>query len=76
MCRAGFSPRKAALTLYLTSDFDRDQDRAEALFARLGPHSRGKSCLYIKRLDAIAIDALEELLALDWAVSARRYPED
>src|SRR5688572_932345 len=36
--RAGFSPRKAALTLYLMGNYGEDQPAADALFARLGKH--------------------------------------
>ena len=54
----GLSPRKAALTLYLSVGFD----GAEALLGRLGPHSMGKSCLYLKRLSAVDEDVLRELV--------------
>lgn len=54
-----FSPRRAALTFYLMSGFD-DYD---ALLARLGPHSLGKSCLYIKRLADVDGEALRDLIA-------------
>ena len=52
---AGFSPRKAASTVYLMDGVDR---HAEAL-GRLGPHTVGKGCLYLKRLDAVDLDVLE-----------------
>jgi hypothetical protein len=55
---AGFSPRKRDLTLYIVAGFD----RYEALMARLGKHSTGKSCLYIKRLSDIDTTVLEELV--------------
>ena len=55
---AGFSPRKAALTVYLADGFDRH----ESLLAALGPHTTGRSCLYMKRLDAVDLDVLRELL--------------
>ena len=42
----GLSPRKQALTIYLSAGVDRYADR----LGRLGPHSTGKSCLYVKRL--------------------------
>ncbi len=45
MCRAGFSPRKAALTLYLTDSFGGNQGAADDLFARLGKHTTGASCM-------------------------------
>nr|WP_166175246.1 DUF1801 domain-containing protein [Altererythrobacter segetis] len=74
MCKAGFSPRKAALTLYLVGNHGSRQAEADALFARLGKHSTGKACLYIKRLDQVDIDALEGLIALSWELMAERYP--
>jgi hypothetical protein len=73
MCRAGFSPRKAALTLYLVDDHGARQADADALFARLGPHSTGKSCLYLKRLDQVDGAALEGLIALSWELMNERY---
>jgi hypothetical protein len=54
----GFSPRKQNLTLYIMSGFD-DYD---VLLGQLGKHSTGKSCLYIKRLDAVNQDVLRELV--------------
>jgi hypothetical protein len=54
----GLSPRKQALTVYISAGF------AEywKLLARLGPHSTGKSCLYLKRLADIDEQALRELV--------------
>jgi hypothetical protein len=74
ICRAGFSPRKAALTLYLVDDHGARQRDADALLARLGKHSRGKSCLYIKRLEQADAAALEGLVALSWELMNERYP--
>ena len=54
----GLSPRKAALTLYLSTGFD----DAEDLLARLGPHSLGKSCLYLKRLSDVDQSVLRQLV--------------
>lgn len=52
MARAGFSPRKAASVLYLNDSYDGARKaEADALFAQLGPHTTGKACLYLKRLD-------------------------
>jgi hypothetical protein len=74
MCKAGFSPRKAALTLYLVDDHGDRQADANALFARLGPHSRGKSCLYVKQLGKVDLGVLEDLVALSWSLMSERYP--
>ena len=54
----GFSPRKASTTLYITEGFD----GYDELLGRLGNHTTGKSCLYIKRLDDVDRDVLKELV--------------
>jgi hypothetical protein len=64
----GFSPRKANLTLYTYGGFD-DGETA-ALLQRLGPHSTGKGCLYVKRLDDVDQEVLESLLRRSVAQSA------
>jgi hypothetical protein len=58
MPAASFSPRKRALTVYLAEGFDRRDD----LLPRLGPHTTGRSCLYLKRLDAVDLDVLRALV--------------
>jgi hypothetical protein len=73
MCRAAFSPRKAALTLYLNADYGERQAEAQTLFADLGPHTTGKSCLYVTRLDKVDTTVLERLVALNWEVMNARY---
>lgn len=60
----GFSPRPPALTLYGVYD---GYGPVEPLFADLGPHETGKSCLYLKRLDAVDPDVLERLIRGGWA---------
>ena len=54
-----FSPRKANLTIYLWPQFDGRQE----LLDTLGKHSRGKGCLYIKKLSDVQLDTLEQLIA-------------
>ena len=54
----GFSPRKQNLTLYIPGGLE---SRGE-LLERLGVHSCGKGCLYIKRLSDVNLAALEELI--------------
>lgn len=56
--QVGFSPRKAALTLYIMSGFS----RCGELLERLGKYKTGKSCLYIKRLSDVDEAVLEELI--------------
>ena len=57
MPRLGFSPRKAQLTIYFEG-FDAYGEQ----LARLGPHSLGVSCLYIKKLELIDLDVLRDML--------------
>jgi len=73
MCKAGFSPRKAALTLYLVGDYGARQPEANALLTRLGKHSTGKSCLYVKQLGKVDLAVLEGLIALSWQLMNERY---
>jgi hypothetical protein len=54
----GFSPRKAATTLYLAGSLE---DYADEL-GRLGTHSTGKGCLYLKKLADVDTAVLDELV--------------
>jgi hypothetical protein len=56
----GFSPRKQNLTLYIMAGFD----RYDELLQKLGRHTTGKSCLYIKRLADVDLAVLRELVRL------------
>jgi len=59
----GFSPRKTDLTLYgLTNAYE----APDPLLAELGPHTLGKSCLYVKRLENVDAKVLEELVRRAW----------
>ena len=75
MCRAGFSPRKAAMTVYLMGNYCDRQAEVDALFAQLGKHSVGKSCLYIKKLADVDLAVLERLVQINWDVMMKVYPE-
>ena len=70
-CRAGFSPRKAALTFYGVGELA-DDDAGAGLLAALGKHSLGKGCLYVKRLADVDLAVLEALLALHWTAMNSR----
>ena len=74
-CRAAFSPRKAALTVYLMGNYCDHRVEADELFARLGKHTTGKSCLYIKRLIDVDLTVLERLVALSWELMNAKYPD-
>ncbi len=75
MCRGGFSPRKAALTVYLMGNYCDRQAEVDDLFARLGKHTTGKSCLYIKKLADVDLEVLERLVALSWEIMNAKYPD-
>jgi len=53
-----FSPRKQNITLYISSGFE----GYDELMARLGKHSCGKGCVYIKRLSDVHLPTLEKLI--------------
>lgn len=53
----GFSPRKAAFSLYVYSD----TERSKLLLADLGKFKMSKACIYIKKLSDIDIPTLQEL---------------
>ena len=54
----GFSPRKANLTLYIMSGFD----KYDELLAKLGKYKTGKACLYINKLDDVDVKVLRRLI--------------
>ncbi|NND62491.1 MAG: DUF1801 domain-containing protein [Flavobacteriaceae bacterium] len=54
----GFSPRKANISIYAISGFEKEKE----LMAKLGKYKTGKSCLYINRLSDIELDILKEFL--------------
>lgn len=56
--KVGFSPRKQNLTLYIMSGFD----GSDELLEKLGKHTTGKSCLYVKRLADVDGKVLADLV--------------
>ena len=64
ICRIGFSPRKPSFVLYIGAPLNDD-----SLMSKLGPHTRGKGCLYIKKLDDVDRGVLKKLITK--AVSGR-----
>ena len=63
ICTIGFSPRKAALVLYLSCDLDEYRPQLD----RLGKHERGRGCLYIRKLADVDMGVLEDMIARAWA---------
>lgn len=66
----GFSPRKAQMVVYVMPGF---AGQAEML-ARLGKHSTGASCLYIRKLADVDLGVLREIVAAGVAEMRSRYP--
>jgi hypothetical protein len=66
----GFSPRKSTLVVYIVTGFS----DAEEMLSKLGKHTTGKSCLYIKRLDDIDVEVLRALVEKSIATVRARYP--
>ena len=62
----GFSPRKAATTVYLVDGVDRYQ----AQLQRLGPHTTGVACLYLKDLAEVDLAVLEEIVGESYRATA------
>lgn len=59
----GLAPRKAALTLYGLTYYGSNAP----LLERLGTHTTGKGCLYVKRLTDVDAGVLRELIVKAWA---------
>jgi hypothetical protein len=53
-----FSPRASAITLYLSGHFE----KRDELLEKLGKHKTDKGCIYIKNLDSINIEVLQEMI--------------
>ena len=56
----GFSPRKNNLSIYVLCE----SPLVDPLLNQLGPHKRGKGCLYIRSLDIIDLTVLEKIIKL------------
>jgi hypothetical protein len=66
----GFSPRKTATVLYnLIGSSD-----SKALLPKLGKHTTGKGCLYIKKLADVDQQVLEAMVVKSLAASRARKP--
>jgi Domain of unknown function (DU1801) len=67
---AGFSPRKAATVLYGLKGFS----ESEELLAKLGKHTAGGGCLYIKKLADVDQKVLETLVIKSVAARRAQHP--
>ena len=64
-----FSPRKQNITLYLGH-----LDEQRELLKKLGTHSCGKGCLYIKRLSDVHMPTLTKLVKSSVAFARKSQP--
>lgn len=67
---AGFSSRKGDISIYLSCDVP----PTDALRERLGRHKMGKACLYVRRLDDVDQQVLEQMVAEAAEATRARYP--
>ena len=65
----GFSPRAQNIAVYIMPGFS----RYGALLKKLGKHSTGKSCLYIKRLSDVNEKVLAQLIERSVKDMRRKY---
>ncbi len=67
-----FSPRKDALTLYIYTDTEKNQQ----LLAELGKYKKSKACIYIKKLSDINIGILKEICMESIRFIRELYPDE
>ena len=65
----GFSPRKAAISLYVFSGMPEH----EYLFEGLGKFKKGAACIYVKKLSDINIPVLKEIMKTTISFLKERY---
>ncbi len=66
----GFSPRAQNIAVYIMPGFS----KFGGLLKKLGKHSTGKSCLYIKRLSDVDEGVLARLIGESVKEMRRKYP--
>lgn len=71
MCMVGFSPRKPNLTLYLMGGFE----NYEKFMTKLGKYTTGSACLYIKKLEDVDINVLEQLIKESYGYVKKTYKQ-
>ncbi len=66
----GFAPRKREFSVYIMPGFSNEQ----AALDKLGKARTGRSCLYIKRLSDIDMNALEGMIERAVTYMRKHYP--
>jgi hypothetical protein len=69
----GFSPRKAALVLYGLGSLSASEP-SDAVRAKLGKHTTGKGCVYIKKLADVDQQVLKTVIANCVAAARTKNP--
>ena len=54
----GFSPGSKHMSVYVMFDLEQEKE----LLSQLGPHSHGRGCLYIKKLEDVDMSILKKLI--------------
>ncbi len=67
----GFSPRKAALTLYLMGCMENE---FAPFMEKLGKYKKSVGCIYVKKLADIDLDVLKQLIAESYSFMKEKYP--
>jgi hypothetical protein len=67
----GFSPRKAAISLYVYTG----GEQQDALLKTLGKYKMGKACIYVKKLSDIDVDILRKLMGTTIDFLRKKYKE-
>ncbi len=68
--QVGFSPRKRAFSIYLSGGLSHH----ETALNKLGRYTRGKSCLYIRRLRDVDLSVLESMIQKACALTQNDTP--
>ena len=67
---AGFSPRKAAISLYVYAGIPAQDE----MLKELGKYKMGKACIYVKKLADIRQDVLIRLIQSTVEYMRKKYP--
>lgn len=69
---AGFSPRKAAISLYVYLS----EENREELLSKLGKHRAAKGCIYVKKLSDIDVEVLKKMVLVSVEYLQKLYPQN
>jgi len=67
---AGFSPRKAAISLYVYLP----EENREELLSKFGKHRAAKGCIYVKKLNDIDVEILKKMVSASVEYLQKLYP--